>query len=79
MFFPLREPLDTRYAQLMQLSDEQVKDFIDAWKADFGETLTVEDARAEALRLLDFFGQFSEGLERIRKQARDTVSANHIE
>jgi hypothetical protein len=46
----------------MQLSDEQIGEFIEAWKADFGETLSIEEARAEALRLLDFFGQFAEGL-----------------
>jgi hypothetical protein len=62
----------------MQLSDEQIKDFIEAWKADFGETLPDEEARAEALRLLDFFGQFSEGLARIRQQALETPGANDI-
>ena len=46
----------------MQLSDEQIRDFIEAWHADFGETLSVEAARSEALRLLDFFAWMVEEL-----------------
>jgi len=39
----------------MQLSEKQINDLIEAWKADFGETLSPDAARSEALRLLDFF------------------------
>jgi hypothetical protein len=53
----------------MQLSDEQIKDFIEAWHADFGETLSVETARSEALRLLDFFAWMVEELGFQERQA----------
>jgi hypothetical protein len=39
----------------MELSDEDVKEFVDLWEAEFGERLTMEIGRAEAKRLLDFF------------------------
>ena len=39
----------------MNLSDQQIQDFIEAWKGDFDETLLPEVARSEAARLLDFF------------------------
>lgn len=60
----------------MQLSDQHIKDFIEAWKADFGETLTAAEARAEATRLLDFFAQFAEGLALIRQEPRDEATQN---
>lgn len=44
----------------MQLSDERIRDFIEAWKSDFGETLTDANARSEAMRLLDFFATLAE-------------------
>lgn len=75
---PLHESIEISYALQMQLSDEQINTFIEAWKMDFGEILTFEDARAEASRLLEFFGQFSEGLARIRHRARETPAANNI-
>ncbi len=39
----------------MELTDEEVQLFIDGWRKDFGETLSPETARAEAMRLLFFF------------------------
>ena len=53
----------------MQLSDEHIKDFIEAWQADFGEMLSVEAARSEALRLLDFFAWMVEELGFQERQA----------
>lgn len=38
----------------MDLTDEDVAAFIEAWYADFRERLTPEDARAEETRLLEF-------------------------
>ena len=46
----------------MQLSDQQIQGFIDAWKGDFGEVLTPDEARVEAMRLLDFFAALAEML-----------------
>jgi hypothetical protein len=54
----------------MKLRTEQIQSFIESWAKDFGETLTPEQAQAEALRLLDFFAQFAEGLTRIRQQQK---------
>lgn len=54
----------------MQLSDEHIQSFITCWTKDFGEVLTPEEARVEATRLVEFFGQFAEGLTRIRWRAR---------
>jgi hypothetical protein len=62
----------------MKLSDEKINDFIQAWKTDFGETLASDDARSEALRLLDFFAQLGEGLARIRQSMRQPSSNNDL-
>ena len=59
----------------MQLSVQQIQAFMECWKKDFGEVLTPEEARAEAMRLLDFFAFFAEGLARIQRRGRDEVSA----
>lgn len=60
----------------MQLSDQQIQSFIECWKTDFGEVLTAEEARAEAMRLLDFFVIFAEGLTRIQQVGREDSSAH---
>jgi hypothetical protein len=39
----------------VNLSDQSIQDFIEAWKQDFGEVLSPETARSEATRLLEFF------------------------
>ena len=44
----------------MQLSDEQIRDFATCWKRDFGEDLSPDRAREEAMRLLDFFVTLAE-------------------
>jgi hypothetical protein len=54
----------------MKLSDEHIQSFIRCWTKAFGEVLTPDQARVEATRLVDFFGQFAEGLTRIRRRAR---------
>ncbi|MHB0978141.1 MAG: hypothetical protein ACYC1K_01925 [Minisyncoccota bacterium] len=48
----------------MQLSNEQIQAFIECWRKDFGEVLTPEQARVEALRLLEFFAVLAEILRR---------------
>ena len=60
----------------MNLTDKQIQDFIDAWHADFGETLSPEQAGAEAHRLLDFFVQMGNGLadQNRRTQEREPQS-----
>ena len=37
----------------MQFSDEDIKEFIDHWKKDFGETITPEFARHRAAQLVE--------------------------
>jgi hypothetical protein len=44
----------------MELSEAQIKDFIGCWKRDFGEELAPDMARAEAMRLLDFFATLAD-------------------
>lgn len=58
----------------MTLSEQEIQDFIDAWRTDFGETLAPAAARSEALRLIDFFAWMAE--EVARKQSNDAVSAD---
>ena len=60
----------------MQLSDQQVQSFIECWQKDFGEVLTPEEARAEAMRLLDFFVIFAEGLTPIQRRGQEDASAH---
>ena len=62
----------------MLLNDEQIRHFAEAWKEDFGEVLTLEEARAEAMRLLEFFAQFAEGLERIRSRVDEHTEVDVI-
>lgn len=71
----LRQAANARYAQQMTLSDQQVQDFIECWRKDFREVLTPAEARAEAMRLLDFFETFAEGLTRLRWEAQRDASA----
>jgi hypothetical protein len=55
----------------MQLSDDQIQRFIEAWRVDFGEVLSPEAARTygsqSTTRLLDFFAAMSEMLRYPRK------------
>ena len=53
------------YAQRMELSDEQIQSFIECWKKDFNEVLTPAQARVEARRLLEFFGELAKMLRRL--------------
>lgn len=53
----------------MNLTDKQIQDFIDAWRKDFGETLSADSAEKEAKRLLDFFMKMEEGLRSQRTKA----------
>jgi len=46
----------------MQLTKQQVQDFIEAWREDFGEILSFATAEMEASRLLDFFAWMNEEL-----------------
>ena len=39
----------------MIFQDHEIQEFIEAWKADFGETLTRGEAEMEMNCLLDFF------------------------
>lgn len=52
----------SQLATHVDLSDADVAEFINAWQADFGEVLSPEEARSEALRLLHFFGTLEEAL-----------------
>lgn len=38
----------------MELSEDDIREFITAWKNDFAEVLSEGEARHEASRLLDF-------------------------
>jgi hypothetical protein len=51
----------------MNLSNKQIEGFVEAWKADFGETLTKEMAHSEANRLLEFFLTMHEDLMRRKR------------
>jgi hypothetical protein len=55
----------------MQLSDKQIQAFIECWKKDFGEVLPPEQARVEALRLLEFFAAFAEMVRLTRRPTAD--------
>jgi hypothetical protein len=39
----------------MDFSDERIADFIAIWKEEFGETLTPNQARIEATRLMELY------------------------
>ncbi|MEX2181887.1 MAG: hypothetical protein WD771_07580 [Gemmatimonadaceae bacterium] len=59
----------------MKLTDEQLETFIACWRADFGEVLTKDQARAEAMRLLSFFITLTNYTQR-RTQHPDTRALN---
>ena len=48
----------------MDLSEEDIRGFIEAWRKDFGETLSREEAESTAKRLLDFFVRLEEEARR---------------
>jgi hypothetical protein len=50
----------------MELSDEHIQSFIECWRRDFDEVLTPDQARIEAMRLLDFFAALGEMLRGAR-------------
>ena len=62
----------------MTLSEEQVQSFIECWEKDFGEVLTPEEARAEAMRLLDFFAALAEMLRHPRQSPPPSQSDTPI-
>lgn len=39
----------------MQLTDDDLREFADLWQAEFGETLSADDARHYASRLLRLY------------------------
>ena len=39
----------------MQISDERLKEFQEAYKKDFGEDISIEEAREIASRLIDLY------------------------
>jgi hypothetical protein len=53
----------------MELSPDDIKEFVDAWEADFAERLTGDVAQAEARRLLRFFATFVNTVLSQRKDA----------
>jgi hypothetical protein len=42
--------------------DKQIHDFIEAWRKDFGETLSFDAAKLEATRLVEFFIEMENAL-----------------
>jgi hypothetical protein len=62
----------------MQLSEQQIRDFIEAWRADFGETLSAEAAQSEAIRLLDFFAWMIEELGFQERSTSAPTSNKHL-
>lgn len=62
----------------MTLTEADIKAFIEMWRAEFGETLPSDIARAEAMRLLDFFAALRRGLppqDGTTSPPRDTMAA----
>lgn len=39
----------------MQLTDEDIEEFVDLWKREYGETLSSHDARCRASLLIELF------------------------
>jgi hypothetical protein len=58
-------------------SDQQIQDFIDAWKSDLNDTLSLEVAKPEAERLLAFSRQFGEVLATIRARQKRAEVPDH--
>ena len=62
----------------MKLTDADIASFIQEWKAEFGETLPSEVARAEAMRLVEFFAALRKAApspDGTEKPGRDTMPA----
>ena len=56
----------------MELTDSEIDDLRECWKADGGGDITREAARSEALRLLDFFTELEEALRRAERASQAT-------
>jgi len=48
----------------MQLGDDDIREFTDLWKQEFGETLTKDEARHHASQLLELYALLARPLER---------------
>jgi hypothetical protein len=54
--------------QAFKLTDDDVTQFIEMWRSEFRETLTTDQARFEAERLLEFFVLLAQELCRSSKR-----------
>lgn len=73
-FSLLQHVLATTYAGGMELKDEEAKEFRESWKQDFGEDLSPDRARSEALRLLDFFATLDEAHRTVEEEGSSPLS-----
>lgn len=76
---PRQRDAAIRYAEVMELSDEQIKAFIECWERDFSERLTAEQARVEARRLLDFFAELADAFANPSAPDRDAAEGTPSE
>lgn len=56
----------------MRLEEKDVQEFIELWKAEFGEELSTEAAREHASRFLDLYELLARPLPIVPKQSVDT-------
>ena len=60
----------------MQISEEQIKEYIEIQKKDRGVTLSLEEAYKEASELLMFVNVIYKRLPQLQKN--DTISQDHL-
>jgi|WetSurMetagenome_2_1015567.scaffolds.fasta_scaffold371891_1 hypothetical protein len=55
----------------MYLQDDELKEFAEIWEQEFNETLSLDEARAEASRLLELCALLSKPLSEDRSDVSD--------
>lgn len=54
----------------MELGDDDIREFADLWKQEFGETLSQGDARYHASQLMELYAALARPLEEARPESR---------
>ena len=60
----------------MQLNDDDIREFIEVWRKDFGETLSYEEARHHASQILTLYVAVARSMMRAKnKDSRHSLSS----
>ena len=62
----------------MQLSDQDIREFQEMWRAEFGETISADFARARASDLIELFLIFQKLWPKVEAKLQDNPSSHEV-